>query len=194
VKGNHYDIRRLFDNTLMQQSSDRCISFVENHDTQPLQMLESPVDFWFKPLANAIILLREQGIPCVFYTSMYGAKYSDKGKDGQDHQVELVPVPHLYEMIKTRRYLAYGYQRDYFDHPNTVGWTREGVDDFENSGCAVIITNGSEGYKDMEVGKRHAGVTFVDVTYNRKEEVVINQDGWARFTVNGGSVSVWIRK
>ncbi|MDB5273301.1 MAG: Alpha-amylase [Chitinophagaceae bacterium] len=194
LAGNQYDIRRLFDNTLMQQSPDRCISFVENHDTQPLQMLESPVDFWFKPLANAIILLREQGIPCVFYTSFYGAKYTDKGKDGQEHEVELVPVPHLYEMIKVRRYLSYGFQRDYFDHPNTIGWTREGIGEFENSGCAVVLTNGSEGYKDMELGKRHAGQTFIDVTKNRQEEITINEDGWARFTVNGRSVSVWIRK
>jgi alpha-amylase len=194
LKGSDYDIRQLFDNTLMQQSPDRCISFGDNHDTQPLQMLESPIDFWFKPLANAIILLREQGIPCVFYTSIYGAKYTDKGKDGQDHEVELLPVPSLIEMIKTRRYLAYGQQRDYFDHPNTIGWTREGVDDFENSGCAVVLTNGSEGYKDMEVGKRHAGHVFIDVTKNRTEEITINEDGWARFNVNGGSVSVWVRK
>ena len=194
VEGNQYDIRKLFDNTLMQQSPELSISFVENHDTQPLQLLESPVEAWFRPLANAIILLREQGIPCVFYTSLYGAKYKDKGKDGQDHEVELVPVPNLYEMIKVRRYLAYGQQKDYFDHPNTIGWTREGVDEFENSGCAVVLTNGSEGYKDMEVGHRHAGKIFRDATGNRQEEITINEDGWARFTVNGGSVSVWIRK
>jgi len=194
LKGDQYDMRQIFDNTLMQQSPERCISFVDNHDTQPLQMLESPVDFWFKPLANAIILLREQGIPCVFYTSYYGAKYCDKGKDGQEHEVELVAVPHLYEMVKVRRNLAYGQQRDYFDHPNTIGWTREGVDEFENSGCAIVLTNGSEGYKDMEIGQRHAGKVFIDVTKNRSEEITINEDGWARFTVNGGSVSVWIRK
>jgi alpha-amylase len=194
LKGKDYDMRQLFDNTLMKDSPERCISFVDNHDTQPLQMLESPVDYWFKPLANAIILLREQGIPCVFYASIYGAKYKDRGRDGQEHEVELVTVPHLVDMIKTRRYLAYGFQRDYFDHPNTIGWTREGVDEFENSGCAVVLTNGEEGYKDMEMGQRHAGAVFVDITNNRKEEITIGEEGWARFPVNGGSVSVWVKK
>ncbi|MDI8752022.1 hypothetical protein MJH54_31455, partial [Salmonella enterica subsp. enterica serovar Montevideo] len=41
-----------------------------NHDTQPLQALEAPVEPWFKPLAYALILLRENGVPSVFYPDL----------------------------------------------------------------------------------------------------------------------------
>jgi alpha-amylase len=61
--GGHYDMRRILDNTLMQQQPHLAVTLVENHDTQPLQSLESPVAGWFKPLAYAIILLREEAIP-----------------------------------------------------------------------------------------------------------------------------------
>ena len=44
-------------------------------------------------------------------------------------------------------------QRDYFDHSNTIGWTREGVKEKKGSGCAVVISNGSGGNKVMEIGK-----------------------------------------
>lgn len=42
------------------------MTLVANHDTQPLQALEAPVEPWFKPLAYALILLRENGVPSVF--------------------------------------------------------------------------------------------------------------------------------
>ncbi len=190
----NFDMSKVLDNTILQRCPELSITFVENHDTQPLQGLESPVEFWFMPLGYAIILLRMEGMPCVFYTSLFGSKYYDKGKDGGLHEVDLVPVPGLCEMTGVRSNLAYGAQRDYFDHANTIGWIREGEDERPESGCAVVMTNGSEGYKDMEIGKRHAGKTFVDVLKNRQDEIVINEEGWARFPVNTRSVSVWVRK
>jgi alpha-amylase len=53
---------------------------VSNHDTQPLQSLESVVEAWFKPLAYALILLRKDGYPCVFAADYYGAEYKDKAE------------------------------------------------------------------------------------------------------------------
>ena len=52
------------------------MTLVENHDTQPMQALESPVADWFKPLAYSIILMRAEGYP-IFYPDYYGANYSD---------------------------------------------------------------------------------------------------------------------
>ena len=189
-----FNMATILDGTLMKEQPQIAITFVENHDTQPLQMLESPVDYWFQPLAYSLILTREQGIPCVFHTSLFGAKYTDKGQDGQDHEVELVPPPSTRELMKVRKYWAFGLQRDYLDHPNVIGWTREGMDEMDKSGCAVVLSNGDEGFKDMEIGKRHSGQQFVDMLGNRKEEVTINEDGYARFGVNGRSVSVGVRK
>ena len=62
---------------------------MDNHDTQPLQALESPVEAWFKPLAYALILLRAEGYPCIFYPDYYGASYKDKGKDGNEYEIHL---------------------------------------------------------------------------------------------------------
>ena len=77
LAGENYDLRQIFDNTLIQQQPSLAVTFVENHDSQPLQALESPVESWFKPLAYALILLRREGYPCVFYPDYFGAHYQD---------------------------------------------------------------------------------------------------------------------
>lgn len=154
-----------------------------------MQALESFIDFWFRPLAYALILLREQGIPCVFFTDVYGANYEDDGKT-----VELVALPELPELLKTRQYLAYGEQHDYLDHNNCIGWTRSGDEEHPNSGIAVLMSNGEEGFKAMEIGKSFSGKTFIDVLAKRKEEVLIDENGFGEFFCNAGSVSVWVLK
>lgn len=186
ANGN-YDMRRILDNTLMSQQPALAVTLVDNHDTQPCQALESWVDFWFKPLAYAIILLREQGVPCVFYPDWYGAAYEDRKS-----KITLAPVPGIKQLVEARSRYAYGVQRDYFDHFNTVGWTREGEDDHPGSGCAVLMSDGAPGKKWMEVGKRHAGRVFTDYLENMAGEVLINPDGWGEFKCEGGAVSVWI--
>lgn len=193
MQKNDYDLRKIFDNTLMLHKPELAITFVDNHDTQPLQSLQSPVDFWFKPLAYAIILLREQGIPCVFYPTIYEAKYQDKNGE-EDVYIELNRLPCIEHMMRARKHLAYGFQRDYFDHSNTIGWTREGIGKKRLSGCAVLLTNGSAGDKNMEMGKKHAGKTFVDICGDRSQKITIDKNGWGHFHVNDTSVSVWVRE
>jgi alpha-amylase len=192
-QGNQYDLRSIFDHSLLRERPELAITFVDNHDTQPLQSLQSTVDYWFKPLAYAIILLRQQGIPCVFYPAVYEAKYVDK-KDGEEIYIELNSVPGLESMIRVRKALAYGNQKDYFNEANRVGWVREGIEEKELSGCAVLISNGDGGEIEMEVHKRHGGQTFIDACNNRSEKVTLDENGTGRFFVNAGSVSVWIRE
>lgn len=187
-----YDMSKILENTLVEKRPELAITFVDNHDTQPLQSLQSPVDYWFKPHAYALILLRESGLPCIFYPAMYEAKYVDH-KDGKEIYVELNTVPGLEKMIRVRQQIAYGLQRDYFDHPNTIGWTREGSPDRKGSGCAVVMTNGKAGTKSMEMGKPHVGNRFVDI-YGQCGEVQVNQDGWADFPVADRSVSIWVSR
>ena len=189
--GGFYDMRRILDNTLMQQQPALAVTLVENHDTQPLQALESPVEDWFKPLAYAIILLRQDGYPCVFYPDYYGAAYTDRGRDGNDHPITLRPVAELPALLALRRSKAYGRQRDYRNHPDIIGWTREGDDDHPGSGLAVILSDGPGGAKWMKVGRRHNGAGFVDQLGRRSETVFIDANGWGEFPVDGGSVSVW---
>lgn len=61
-----FDMSKLFENTLTGTDSWHAVTFVDNHDTQPGQALETFVMDWFKPLAYGIILLQEKGIPVYF--------------------------------------------------------------------------------------------------------------------------------
>ncbi len=187
--GKDYDLSSIFDNTLVQRNPTMAVTFVDNHDSQPLQALESFVEFWFRPLAYAMILLREGGIPCVFYTDLYGAKYEDDGK-----QVELIGLKELHDLLNIRSNFAYGSQIDYLDHPNCIGWTRVGDEEHPNSGFAVILSNGEEGFKEMEIGNTFAGKAVVDALGNREEEVKLDENGKGKFCCNGASVSVWVLK
>lgn len=190
--GNNYDLTTIFNDTLVKVMPLKAVTVVDNHDTQPLQALEAPVEHWFKPIAYALILLRQEGYPCVFYPDLYGTSYTDKGKDGNDYEIFLDKVHELEPLLRARADNAYGMQRDYFDHANCIGWTREG--DEEHEGCAVVISNGDAGNKTMEIGRRYAGRVFVDMLQKHPAEITIDTEGRAEFFVTAGSVSVWIQK
>ena len=192
--GNAYDLSKIFDNTLVSAKPQLAVTLVENHDTQPCQSLEAPVEGWFKPLAYALILLRQQGYPCIFYADFYGTHYSDKNREGIECEINIDKLEGLPTLISVRKEHVYGTQRDYFDHPNCIGWTCEGVADKESSGCAVLMSNGDAGVKTMEAGKKHSGKIFIDCIKKNSAEVTIDENGFGTFYCNPGSVSVWIQK
>jgi alpha-amylase len=66
--------------------------------------------------------------------------------------------------------------------------------DDEHSGCAVLLSNGDEGFKNMEIGKRYAGKTFIDLLQKHTATITINEEGWESSMRLAGSVSVWIEK
>ena len=181
--GRDFDLRTIFDDTLVQANPLNAVTFVDNHDSQPGESLESWIQDWFKQSAYALILLRHDGYPCVFYGDYYGVG----GEEPVGRKSKLID-PLLYARV----HKAYGEQIDYFDHPNTIGWVRMGTSEHEGSGCAVVISNGDNGEKRMFVGEERAGESWVDCTENRSDTVEIGDDGWAVFPVNGGSVSVWV--
>ncbi len=190
--GGGYNMRDILQGTLMKERPWNAVTLVENHDSQPLQALESPVEDWFKPLAYAIILLRREGYPCVFYADYYGAEYEDKGKDGNTYKITLASHrPIIDKLLYARKHYAYGEQYDYFDHFNTIGWTRLGNDEHPKA-MAVIMTDADAGQKWMNVGKPNA--KFIDITEHHQDLIHTNDDGWAEFRCNGGSVSVWVEK
>lgn len=61
----NYDMRTIFNGTLVGTCPDKAVTFVDNHDTEPDQSLASWIDDWFKPLAYSLILLRKDGLPTV---------------------------------------------------------------------------------------------------------------------------------
>lgn len=179
-----YDMSRLFADTLTGTDSWHSVTFVDNHDTQPGQALGTFVSPWFKEIAYAIILLQEKGIPCVFYGDLYGIS------DQDDHSHDVSPTENLTTLLKLRKTHAYGQERDYYDDPDVVGFTRAGTS--QGNGVAVLISDAGRGSKWMEVGKEHAGQTYYDALGKVSQTVEINQDGWGEFYVEAGSVSVWI--
>lgn len=188
--GGQYDMRTLLHGTLMAERPDRAVTFVENHDSQPLQALESVVEPWFKPLAYAVILLRREGYPCVFAADYFGAEYADKGRDGKTYRITMPSHKWLIDkFLHARKHYGHGEQRNYFDHWNRVGWVRLGDADHPKA-MAVLMSDGVEGTKWMDVGRKRA--RFVDLTEHVKEPVVTNADGWGEFRCLGGSVSVWV--
>ena len=179
--GGNFDMRRIFEGTLVEARPERAVTFVDNHDTQPGQALQSWVQGWFKPLAYALILLRRDGVPCVFYGDYYGVPHDAIGPVG----------PQLETMLRLRQDVALGEQTDYFDDANIIGWTRAGREDAPGSGCAVLLSDGPGGAKEMCMGAQFTGRTFVDLLGNCPGEVTLDETGSAQFSVNGGSVSVW---
>lgn len=188
--GSAYDLRQILNGTVMQARPTHAVTFVDNHDSQPLQALESTVAPWFKPLAYALILLRGEGYPCIFYPDYYGAEYDDKGRDGNSYHISLSSHRFLIDrFLRARRNHAYGRQIDYLDHPNTIGWTRLG-DSLHPRALAVIMSNSLDGSKWMDVDRRFA--TFTDITGHVSQPVKTNADGWGEFHCPAGKVSVWV--
>ena len=182
--GRHYDLRDIFKDTLVASDPWRAVTFVDNHDTQLEQALVSWVQDWFKPHAYALTLLRQEGFPCVFYGDMYGIPHNN-----------IKPVKKLPRLLEIRQKYGWGEQKDYFNHPNRIAWTR-------GSGMVVIMSNNSVEPCDPNDPDRvddgqwiqhgRPGQVFVDLLGNRLEEVVVNDHGWAKFLVGTSSVSIWV--
>ena len=178
-----YDMSKILEHTLVKENPCMAVTFVDNHDTQPGQALQSFVQGWFKSIAYSIILLRNDGYPCVFYGDYYGIEHDN-----------IEPVNDLKTLMLIRKNRSYGLQHDYFDHNNYIGWTQEGDDEHINSGLAVVISNAGDGYKRMYIGPQNIGETYIDGLGNCEEEVTIDEDGCGNFGVKSRSVSVWIKK
>ncbi len=130
VDREHIDYAHMLDGAFVSADSVHAVTFVDNHDTQPNQSLESTVQHWFKPVAYSIILLREAGYPCVFFADLFGLP--------NDAIPAVAELPLLMEI---RRRFSYGPQHDYLDEADLAGWTREGADDEDVSGVAVVLNN-----------------------------------------------------
>lgn len=182
--GGDYDLRQIFDGSLMKHNPWSAVTFVENHDTQAGQSLESVVEDWFKPLAYGIILLSLEGLPTIFYGDYYGSE----GEFGQTSFQELID-----KLLYIRRNFAYGEQFDYYDDPSCIGWTRQGTED-KPGGLAVVVNIGDINQKRMQIMTARPGQVFVDYLGHNEAEVTIEEDGWATFPVSPGSISTWLPK
>ncbi len=183
ANNQEYDMRNLLNGSLLRARPDNAVTFVDNHDTQPGQALESFVPSWFKTQAYAAILFQEFSTPCLFYGDLFGIPYS-----------HVAPVPDLGKMCKARKIAAYGTQMDYYDDSHVVGYTRSGDSEHSGSGIAVLFTNGTGGTKRMYVSMKYAGEEFVNLLQPTDAPVTVGADGCGEFSVADGTVAIWIRK
>ena len=183
LKPAESDLRDLLKDSLLLARPENAVTFIDNHDTQPGQALASAVPAWFKPQAYAIILFQEKGLPCLFYGDLYGIPHD-----------KLAPVPGLTKMSLARQISAYGTQKDYYDDPHVVGYTRSGDSEHEGSGMAVLITNEHGGKKRMYVSMKYAGESLVNLLNPTDEKVCLGADGCGEFYVEDGSAAVWVRE
>lgn len=184
LDGKSYDMRKIFDDSLVSEHPMIAVTFVDNHDSQPDQSLESFVEPWFKKIAYGLILLRKDGYPCVFYGDYYGIN----GENPMDGHKEMID-----QLIDIRKRYAYGEQTDYFESENLIGWVRHG-DEKHPGSLAVVISTGDMNSLRMKVGEDQAGKTYVELTGENTKEIVIDEEGYAEFEVGPGSLSCWVEK
>lgn len=182
VSNGEFNMGSIFEDTLVGVNPKKAITFVDNHDTQLGQALESWVLDWFKPLAYSLILLRKDGLPCVFYGDYYGT-------------VETSPKNEILDkLLKLRKDFAHGEQTDYFYDKDVIGFTRAGDEKYPDSGLAVVMTDAHGGCIHMNVGKKLANTVLYDCTGNLSETVYVDNEGNGIFYCKDGSVSIWIKQ
>lgn len=143
-----YDLRTIFDNTLLQQRPELAVTFVDNHDTQLGQALESFIKPWFKPMAYALLLLRPYGTPCVFY-------------------VDLEELPFVKEFMSYRKKYVTNEIEDYFLHPNCIGWICGDL--------LVVMSNKGKATMEFKVTGSYEGIYGTkDILQSQQDKIVID--------------------
>lgn len=178
-RGRDYDLRTIFDDTLVGENPIAAVTFVDNHDSQPGQSLSSPIADWFKPIAYALILLRAEGYPCVFHGDYFG-------NDGESRLVSHRGI--IDAMLAARAEFVYGDRHEYPESGSLVGWLHTGEDGHPGV-MAVVISTADEASITMQTNRMNA--EFRDVTGAHESVISSNDQGFADFAVRGGGVSVW---
>lgn len=106
--------------------------------------MDTPIHPDFVPHAHALILLRKDGYPCVFYGDLYGIK----GK----HPRPPTCSGKLPSLILARKLYAYGEQVDHFDRRDCVGWVRKGIPTQPGRRCGMAVV------MSWGVGRSGAGI------------------------------------
>lgn len=208
-QGEDKDLRRVFRDTLVERRPNNAVvssahvplmstlvdtfqTFIQIHDTQKGQDMDTPVHHSFTPHAYALLLLRQGGLPCVFFGDLYGiaGPYPEPptcwGK--------------LPGLVLARKLYAHGPQSDYFERSDCIGWTRQG-DSVAPDGCAVIMswTQGTDFEHlapclKMNVGRQHANGIWTDVLGFDWSAVIIDKDGNGRFPCQRNSIACFVNE
>lgn len=178
----NYDLRTIFDNSVVKLNAMKSVTFVDNHDSQPGQSLVSFVEPWFKEIAYGLILLRKDGYPCIFYGDYYGT--------GGEHPT-LGIKDKLDVLSIIRKNHAYGDQDDYFNEPDFIGWVRHGNQEHLNKVVTMISIKEKKSIR-MFLGEGQAGKVYADFTGNCLDKIFIDNECYGEFCAEPRSISVWL--
>ncbi|MGP1498626.1 MAG: alpha-amylase, partial [Schaalia odontolytica] len=104
---------------------------------------------------------------------------------------DLPAVHELPILMEIRARAAVGPQHGAFDHPDVVGFSREGIDEIPGSGCAVILSDRMAAEKTLYVGQRHAGQEW-ECIIGGHASVRVTDDGTLTGAVSDGGLSVYV--
>ncbi len=208
-QGEAYDLRDLNSGTLMAEQPALAVTFVENHDYEEGRAYESHVEEWFKPLAYAFILLRQNGYPCLFFPDYYGSQdWDELGR--RWHHATQSGKDYLELLLKLRKQFALGEER-YYSDKNVAGWIRMGFVPGAKGAMAVVINTSYGAVKSIRMNtgrfnrrfyhlatiKLTSGGFLVvrnhyDLYGDKAEGLWTDSNGWSDFLADGGSVAIWI--
>ncbi|MGM0502783.1 MAG: alpha-amylase [Bacillota bacterium] len=177
LRDGDLDLRWFGDKGLVNQSGyqDKAVTFVDNHDTDRDD--EHKAISNRKMQAYAYILMRESGLPCVYWKDYYIWGLKEK----------------LDKLIEARHKFAYGpgYESNTNDY-NTYSYIREGKIEIDNSGLVMMITQSEEGgLITKEINSCQANTVFHDYTGNVDGKVITDDKGVGEFKVQATADKGW---
>ena len=103
---------------------------------------------------TALILLRKDGLPCVFYGDYFGIG-GEEAIEGKKEAID--------PLVFARYHKAYGEQEDYFDDPHTIGWVRRGLTEIRFQAVLLLFPIQMRA-KTNVCRQERAGEEWVDLT------------------------------
>lgn len=161
---------------------NQVVTFVDNHDTcRDGNPYNQPQVIRYKNQAYCYILLRADGIPCVF------------AKDYEDYGM----APELDVIIKARRYFAYGPGHEYYGNDHDVYcYVREGLPEVPGDGLVFLISDGTSGNIAVKnINSRQPDTSFYDLAGHVSGIVTTDSNGYGDFKVVQNEVlgwSIWV--
>lgn len=174
------DISTLPESGLLAKSPDYAITFVDNHDTVPTEMLASYIPLHTKYQAYVYILLNTKGIPCVYYRDFYkGNALPASAKDPYTNTHTNEMNFNLKRLVKLRNEFVYGHMQ-YFKGHKILGAKIQGRNN--NGGIVYLIKNNNGPSQSLQIPT------------DGKEWVLVAGHGRKdRFELTG-NWAVWIQK
>ncbi len=180
VNGN-LDMRWLGGRGLVNQEGykDRAVTFVDTHDTDrdlPNEYNTQSISN-FKYQAYTYILMRENGIPVVYWKDYYTRKMKEK----------------IDVLLAARNKFAYGagFETDSNDQ-QTYSYIREGNEEIKKSGLVMMITRNNSGrIISKKINSLKPKTTFYDFTGHIEKKVTTDEEGFADFMVRGQEGRGW---